>query len=78
MEIKRLNPSRPASYQRLCHDSEVPRYLLDFARNPDLAERLAELRLSGSSASSTLPTRSYRTTTRKPACRGSLMLLHGW
>jgi protein-L-isoaspartate(D-aspartate) O-methyltransferase len=42
MEIKRVNPSRSDSYERLCHDSEVPRYLLDFARNPDLAERLAE------------------------------------
>ncbi|MBP0494849.1 erythromycin esterase family protein [Pararoseomonas indoligenes] len=29
MEVKRVNPSRPDSYERLAHDSGVPRFLLD-------------------------------------------------
>lgn len=29
MEIKTVNPSRPDSYERLAHDSGVPRFLLD-------------------------------------------------
>lgn len=29
MEIKPINPSRPDSYERLCHDSGVDRFLLD-------------------------------------------------
>lgn len=29
MEIKRVNPSRPGSYERQCHDSGVARFLLD-------------------------------------------------
>ncbi len=45
MEIKRIKPSRGDSIERLCHDSEMPRFLLDFARDPQLAERLAEPRL---------------------------------
>ncbi|HYS45642.1 MAG TPA: protein-L-isoaspartate(D-aspartate) O-methyltransferase, partial [Rhizomicrobium sp.] len=45
MEIKRVKPSRSDSVERLCHDSEVPRFLLDFARDPALARRLAESRL---------------------------------
>jgi erythromycin esterase-like protein len=31
--------------ERLCHDSEVPRFLLDFAPDPALTRRLAEPRL---------------------------------
>jgi protein-L-isoaspartate(D-aspartate) O-methyltransferase len=45
MEIKRVRQSRGDSIERLCHDSEVPRFLLDFARDRQLAERLAEPRL---------------------------------
>ena len=33
MEVKRVNPSLPDSYERLAHDSEVARFLLDL-RNP--------------------------------------------
>jgi erythromycin esterase-like protein len=45
MEIKRVKPSRSDSVERLCHDSNVERFLLDFGRDPPLAERLAEPRL---------------------------------
>jgi protein-L-isoaspartate(D-aspartate) O-methyltransferase len=45
MEIKRVKPSRSDSVERLCHDSGAERFLLDFGRDPLLAERLAELRL---------------------------------
>jgi erythromycin esterase-like protein len=45
MEIKRVKPSRSDSVERLCHDSDVGRFLLDFGRAPLLAERLAEPRL---------------------------------
>ena len=29
MQVKRINPSRPDSYERLAHDSGVQRFLLD-------------------------------------------------
>ena len=45
MEIKKVKPSRSDSIERLCHDSEVPRFLLDFRRDPLLVQRLAEQRL---------------------------------
>ena len=45
MEIKRVKPSRGDSVERLCHDSDVPRFLLDFTRDPALALKLAEPRL---------------------------------
>jgi len=47
MEIKRVNPSRPDSYERQCHDSRVGRFLLDLREDvhPTLRERLAEARL---------------------------------
>ena len=43
-EIKRVVPSRPDSYERLCHDSKVGRFLLDLApgRHEALRRRLAE------------------------------------
>lgn len=44
-EIKRVNPSRRDSYERLCHDSGTPRFLLDLQANPALASRLTEPRL---------------------------------
>lgn len=31
MQIKRVNPSMAESYERICHDSGVPRFLLDLA-----------------------------------------------
>jgi erythromycin esterase-like protein/protein-L-isoaspartate O-methyltransferase len=47
MEIKRINPSRPDSYERLCHDAGVGRFLLDLreGRNEAARERLLEPRL---------------------------------
>jgi protein-L-isoaspartate(D-aspartate) O-methyltransferase len=46
-ETKRVLPSRSDSYERACHDSGVPRFLLDLTpgRNEALRRRLAEPRL---------------------------------
>ncbi len=44
-EVMRIVPSRRDSYERLCHDSGVDRFLLDFGSNPALSARLAEPRL---------------------------------
>lgn len=41
-ETKRVNPSRRDSYERLCHDSGVKRFLLDLAGSEVLAGRLSE------------------------------------
>ena len=41
-EVKSVNPSRRDSYERLCHDSGVERFLLDLGDNPTLASRLSE------------------------------------
>lgn len=40
-----VNPSRPDSYERLCHDSGASPLLLDFSSSPALAARLSEPRL---------------------------------
>ena len=47
MEIKRVNPSRSDSYERLAHDSGLPRFLLDLreGRHPEMREALMEPRL---------------------------------
>ena len=47
MEIKRVRPSRADSYERLCHDCGVPRFLLDLApdRHEALRRRLLEPRM---------------------------------
>jgi erythromycin esterase-like protein len=47
MEIKRVRPSRPDSYERLCHDAGVARFLLDLAEEngPALHHRLLAPRL---------------------------------
>ncbi|WP_245215300.1 erythromycin esterase family protein [Pararoseomonas baculiformis] len=47
MEVKRVNPSRPDSYERLAHDSGVERFLLDLreGRHDSLRARLMEERL---------------------------------
>ncbi|MGK6356801.1 protein-L-isoaspartate(D-aspartate) O-methyltransferase [Sphingomonas sp. DT-207] len=47
MEVKRVNPSRPDSYERQCHDSGIERFLLDLreGENAELRPRLDEARL---------------------------------
>ncbi|ACL57041.1 protein-L-isoaspartate(D-aspartate) O-methyltransferase [Methylobacterium nodulans] len=47
MEIKRVRPSHRDSYERLCHDSNVPRFLLDLRKGQHdaLRHRLLEPRL---------------------------------
>jgi len=47
MEVKPVNPSRPESYERLCHDSGVPRFLLDLreGRMPEARAALMRERL---------------------------------
>lgn len=45
MEIKRVRPSHRDSYERVCHDANVPRFLLDLGRNQAVRRRLLEARL---------------------------------
>jgi erythromycin esterase-like protein len=45
MEVKRVRASRSDSYERLCHDAGVPRFLLDLKRDEALRRRLLEPRL---------------------------------
>jgi protein-L-isoaspartate(D-aspartate) O-methyltransferase len=47
MEVKRINPSRPDSYERLAHDSGVGRFLLDLREgvHQPLRQRLLDPRL---------------------------------
>lgn len=47
MEVRRINPSRPDSYERLAHDSGVGRFLLDLRQgvHEPLRRRLSEPRL---------------------------------
>jgi protein-L-isoaspartate(D-aspartate) O-methyltransferase len=45
MEIKPVRPSQEGSVEGLCHDSHVPRFLLDFGRARPLAKRLEDERL---------------------------------
>ncbi|BCM17933.1 protein-L-isoaspartate(D-aspartate) O-methyltransferase [Mesorhizobium sp. J8] len=45
MEIKSVRPSREDSYERLCHDAGIGRFLLDLGRDPKLRDRLTERRL---------------------------------
>ena len=48
MEVKDMRPSLPESYERLCHDSGVPRFLLDLREGvaeDDIVEALLEPRL---------------------------------
>lgn len=42
MELKRVRPSHPDSYERLCHDSGVPRFLLHL-RQPERDDVRGEL-----------------------------------
>src|SRR3546814_14106270 len=41
MEVKRIDPSRPDSYERQCHDSGRPRFLLDLMEGANKAAREA-------------------------------------
>jgi protein-L-isoaspartate(D-aspartate) O-methyltransferase len=47
MEIKRVRPSHPESYERLCHDSGIPAFLLPLREPlwPEVREELAPPRL---------------------------------
>jgi erythromycin esterase-like protein len=45
MQVMRVRPSNPDSFERLCHDSGVPSFLLDLKRDRALHERLLEPRL---------------------------------
>ncbi|WP_410218033.1 erythromycin esterase family protein [Paracoccus sp. (in: a-proteobacteria)] len=45
MEVKSIRPSHPDSFERMCHDSQVPRFVLDLSSEPAITEALAELRL---------------------------------
>jgi protein-L-isoaspartate(D-aspartate) O-methyltransferase len=47
MEVKKVRPSLPDSYERMCHDSGVARFLLDLrqGRNEQAVEGLMEPRL---------------------------------
>src|SRR5436190_10806858 len=45
MEVKRVRPSHRDSYERVCHDANVPRFLLDLGRDQALRRRLLEPRL---------------------------------
>ncbi len=44
-ETMRINPSRRDSYERLCHDSGIERFLLDLTDEGELSSRLREPRL---------------------------------
>ena len=47
MDVKRVLPSRPDSYERIAHDSRVPRFLLDLraGRNDEVRRELLDTRL---------------------------------
>jgi erythromycin esterase-like protein len=45
MQVFRVNPSQPDSYERLCHDSGVARFLLDLQRDTPVRRQLIEPRL---------------------------------
>ncbi|WP_192385753.1 protein-L-isoaspartate(D-aspartate) O-methyltransferase [Mesorhizobium silamurunense] len=45
MEVKAVRPSHGDSYERLCHDCGVARFLLDLRRDEPLRSRLLERRL---------------------------------
>ena len=45
MEVKRVRPSHRDSYERLCHEAGIPRFLLDLGHHEALRRRLLEPRL---------------------------------
>jgi len=44
-ETKRVLPSRPDSYERVCHDTGIARFLLDMTRDEAVRRRLREQKL---------------------------------
>jgi erythromycin esterase-like protein len=44
MEVKRVRPSLDDSYERLCHDAGIDRFLLDLTKTRDVRQRLLEPR----------------------------------
>jgi erythromycin esterase-like protein len=45
MEVKEMRPSRGDSFERVCHDVDVPQFLLDLRREDAVRRRLTEQRL---------------------------------
>ncbi|MDT8757563.1 erythromycin esterase family protein [Sphingomonas psychrotolerans] len=45
MKIKRVNPSRPDSYERICHDAGLPGFFLDLQPEREVREALLQPRL---------------------------------
>jgi protein-L-isoaspartate(D-aspartate) O-methyltransferase len=45
MEVMQVRPSHPDSYERLCHEARMPRFLLDLRSKGALSQRLGEPRL---------------------------------
>lgn len=45
LEVKRVRPAREGSYERLCHESAMPAFLLPLAVDEDLRQELLEARL---------------------------------
>jgi erythromycin esterase-like protein len=47
MEVKRVVPSRPDSYERIAHDAALPRFLIDLreGKNDDARRALLDARL---------------------------------
>jgi protein-L-isoaspartate(D-aspartate) O-methyltransferase len=45
MEVKEIRPSVPRSYERLCHTTRVPRFLVGLRPDGELREGLLEARL---------------------------------
>lgn len=45
MEVKEVRPSRGDSFERVCHDADVPQFLLDLKRDEAVRRRLTEQRL---------------------------------
>jgi protein-L-isoaspartate(D-aspartate) O-methyltransferase len=45
MQIKRVQPSHQDSYERLCHDAQIPRFMLDLQQHEALRRRLLQSRL---------------------------------
>lgn len=45
MEVKEVRPSRGDSFERLCHDADVPQFLLDLKSDDAVRRRLAEQKL---------------------------------
>src|SRR3546814_13465984 len=53
MEVKQVNPSRPGSYEQLCHEAGHPRFLVDLREgtSTEARARSAERRVGKESVS---------------------------